>query len=185
MTNYIHPQGFGTRYSSTPRQLYQLYSLQRTYQTVAEEFEYKETDDHPLEDFPDVGYAEEEPDGRNIFYITEEPDELFVNFLGVELICHRCKSSFLSQSLIHKHLKSNCIGWNQENNTAQPLVPMLPLVIKSTTSIKAVRSGYAFRGWNYATDIVCLTLGEIPLHTDVTSLCCLDTGFGVTPVDRA
>lgn len=114
---------------------------------VAEEFEYKGTENHPLEDFFNVGYAEEESDKRNIFYITKELDKLFVNFLSMESIYHRCKSTFLSKSLMHKHLKSNYIEQNQENNsTAPPLVPILPLVIKSTTSTKTVGSGYAFKG---------------------------------------
>ena len=62
---------------------------------------------------------------------------------------------------------------------------MLPPVIKSTGSTEVVGSGYAFRGWNYATAIVCFTLDGIPLHKDATSLCYLDTGCGVTFVDRA
>lgn len=108
--NRIHPQGSGTGHSSAPCQPYQSYLPQRAYQTVAEEFKYKGTDNHPLEDLPDMGHAEEEPNDEDIFYTTEEPDKLFVNFLGVETVCHRCKSIFSSKSLIHKHLKSNCVG---------------------------------------------------------------------------
>lgn len=163
-----------------------MYPPQCAYQTVAENFEYKETDDHPLKDFSDVGYTEEKPDEENIFYMTEEPDKLFINFFDVKSICHRCKSTFPSKSLIHKYLKLNYIGQNQENNRiALPPVPMLPPVIKSTASTEAVGSEYAFRGWNYATAIVCLTLGKISLHTDVISLCFLDIGCVFTFVDHA
>lgn len=86
---------------------------------------------------------------------------------------------------MHKHLKSNCIGQNQENDVAPPPAPILPPIIKSLISTKVVGSGYAFRGWNYATATVCLTLGEIPLDTDVTSLYCLNIGCGITLIDRA
>ena len=108
-TNCIHLQGFGTKHSSAPCQPYQSYLPRRICQMVAEEFEYKGIDNHPLENFPDVGYVEEKPDKGNIFYTIEEPDKLFVNFLSVESICHRCKLTFPSKSLIHKHLKSNSI----------------------------------------------------------------------------
>lgn len=86
---------------------------------------------------------------------------------------------------MHKHLKSNCIGQNQKHNIASPPAPILPPVIRSTASIEVVGSGYAFRGWNYATGTVCFMLGKIPLHTDVTSLYCIDIGYGITLVDRA
>lgn len=86
---------------------------------------------------------------------------------------------------MHKYLKSNYIRQNQENNTALPLVSMLPLVIKSTTSIKALGFGYAFKVWNYVMATVCFMLGEILLYTNVTSLCCLDIGCNVIPVNRA
>ena len=185
-TNCIYPQGSSTGHFSAPRQSYPLYPSQRAYQMVAEEFKYKGTDNHPFEDFPNVGYAEEEPDEGNIFYTKEEFDELFVNFLSVESICHRCKLTFPSKSLMHKHLKLNYIGQNQENNSiAPPLVPILPFVIKSTASIKTIGFRYAFKDWNYVMATVCLTLGEILLYTDVTLLCCLDIGCGVTFVDRA
>lgn len=76
---------------------------------VAEEFEYKGIDNHTLKNLPDVGYAEEEPDEEDIFYTTKEPDKLFVNFLGIESVCHKYKSTFPSKFLMHKHLKSNCV----------------------------------------------------------------------------
>lgn len=183
--NRIHLQGSGAGHSSAPRQPYQSYPPKRAYQTIAEDFDYKGTNNHPLEDLPDVGYAEEKPDDGDIFYTIEEPNELFVNFLGVESVCHRYKSTFSSKSPIHKHFKSNCVGQDQGNSTTPLPAPVLHHVIKSTASTKAVGSGYAFRDWNYATVIVCLTLGEIPLHTDVTSLCCLDTGCSVILVDLA
>lgn len=122
-----------------------MYLLQHAYQIVAEEFKYKKIYDYLLENFPDIGYAKEKFNKKNIFYTKEEFNKLFNNFLGVESICHRCKLTFPSNSLIHKYLKSNCTGQNQENNTALSSVFMLPFVIKSTTSSKTIGSGYAFR----------------------------------------
>lgn len=142
--NRIHSQGSGAGHSSVPRQTYQSYPPQRAYQTVAEDFEYKGTDNHPLEDLLDVGYTEEEPDNGDIFYTTEELDNLFVYFLAVESVCHRCKSTFPSKSLMHKHLKSNCVG--QDEDATLPPAPVLHRVIKSTATTEVVGSGYAFRG---------------------------------------
>ena len=151
---------------------------------MAEDFDYKETNNHPLEDLLNVGYAEEEPDDGDIFYTTEELDELFVNVLGVESVCHRCKSTFPFKSLMHEHLKSNCVEQDQGNSATPLPAPVVHRIIKSTASTEAVGSGYTFKGWNYATATVSLTLGEIPLHIDMTSLCYLDKGCGVILVDR-
>lgn len=129
-------------------------------------------------------YAKEKSDKRDIFYTTERFDKLFVNFVDVELVCYRCKSTFPFKSLLHKHLKLNCVGQNQINTKTPTLAPVIQHVIKSTNGPKAVGSGYALKVWNYTTTIVCLTLGKILLYTDVISLCYLDTGCGVTLVDR-
>lgn len=119
--------------------------MQRTYQTITEEFEYKKADNDPLEDFPDIGYAEGKLDKRDIFYTTKEPNKVFVNFLSIKSICHRCKLTFLFKILMYKHLKLNCTKWNHESDATPPFVCKLPLVIKFTTGTKAVRSWYAFK----------------------------------------
>ena len=122
--NCIHPQGSGTGHFSALCQPYQLYPAQRAYQIVAEEFGYKGTNNHLLVDLLDVSYAEEEPDNGDIFYLTENLEKLFINFLSMELVCHRCKSTFFSKSLMHKHLKSNCVGQNQGNTAPLPAAPV-------------------------------------------------------------
>lgn len=63
------------------------------------------------------------------------------------------------------------------------LVSMLFSVIKSIASTKVVEFRYAFRGWNYVTAIICLFLGKILLYINITSLCCLNTGYGITLVN--
>lgn len=95
-----------------------------------------------------MGYAENEPNEGDIFYTTEEPDKLFVNFLGIKLVNHRYKYTFPSKSLMHKHLKSNCVRQTKKNTAALRPAPVIQGVIKSTASIEAVRSGYAFKSWN-------------------------------------
>lgn len=113
---------------------------------VAEEFKYEGTDNHLLENLPNVGYAEEEPNEGDIFYMMEEPNKLFINFLDVKLVCYKCKSIFSFKSLLHKYLKSNCVEQNQRNTAALPPAPVLQNVIKFKASTKAVGSGYVFRG---------------------------------------
>lgn len=81
---------------------------------------------------------------------------------------------------MHKNFKLNCAKQNQESNIALLFVLILFFIIKSTTSTKTVWSAYTFRGWNYVTTIVYLTLGKILFHTDMTSLCCHNTSCGIT-----
>ncbi len=45
-------------------------------------------------------------------------------------------------------------------------------------------SGLAFRGWTYATAAVTLVPQVLPLESDPSAMACLDTGCGVTLVDK-
>lgn len=149
---------------------------------MTEELEYKGGGNYLLDNIPDVGFAEKEIDNGDVFYMTKELNEVIINFVGLELRCDICKSIFFSKSLLHKHIKLSYADWNQANATlTPPCIP--PLVIKFTASSKAIGSRYAFRGWNYAIVTVCFAPGEILLHTNMTSLYCLDTGCDITFVD--
>ena len=45
-------------------------------------------------------------------------------------------------------------------------------------------SGLAFRGWTYATAAVTLLPQVLPLESDLSATACLDTGCGMTLVDK-
>lgn len=74
---------------------------------VTEDFKYKRVTEHPSENVLDVSYTKKKLDERDIFYITEEPNNIFVNFFDIELKYKKCKLTFLFKSLFHKYFKSN------------------------------------------------------------------------------
>ena len=57
-------------------------------------------------------------------------------------------------------------------------------VIVSKVVHTSHRSGFSFRGWTYATAAVILVSGHLPQGSDPDSAACLDTGCGVTLVDK-
>lgn len=124
---------------------------------MTKEIEYKKYTNYTLENVPDVGYAKKKLYKRDVFYIKEEPDEIFVNFSGLESKCKKCKLTFPYKSLLHKHLKSSYTEQNQANNTVLVPVPTFSPVIKSIVSIEVVGSRYTFRNCNYATAMVYFT----------------------------
>lgn len=183
LTNCIYPQGFGTGHSSAPCQPYQSYLLECVYQMVTKEFKYKKGNKHSLKDIFDVGYTKKKLDKGDIFYIIKKPNEMFINFFDIKLRCKKYKSIFPFISLLYNYFKLNNTEQNQASDITLLSIRVLPSIIKSTASTKAVGSEYAFRGWNYITVIVCYILGKISLHTNMTTWCCFNIGYGVTFID--
>lgn len=70
-------------------------------------------------------------------------------------------------------------------NPASPAQLSSPiLILQSKATFEAGGSGFAFRGWSYATAAVTFVPSAIPDHATPDESCCLDTGCGVTLVDR-
>lgn len=57
-------------------------------------------------------------------------------------------------------------------------------ILKSTAKLSAPGSGLALRGWSYVTTFITFDPTALPSLTDLNGSVCLDTGYGVTLVDR-
>ncbi len=118
-----------------------------------------------------------------VSYSDEGFDEVAINFVGIETSCTKCRATFPSRSKLHNHLKSGCL------ETISPSLPVqapspIP-VITSKAIHQSFGSGLAFRGWTYATALITLTPEHPPPDSDPDSTAYLDTGCGVTLVDKA
>ena len=109
---------------------------------------------------------------------------MIANFVGIETVCSKCSSSFPSKSQLHKHLKAGCVGAVQ----ATPLPPTQPAspipIIESKAIIPSLGSGLAFRGWTYAITSITLVPHLFSPDLNPPATACLDTGCGVTLVDK-
>ena len=167
-----------------PRQPYQSAQSQRVYQHAEEKGVYQLNDEN-FEDRPEGFYTTFDPEGEEVDYSNEGFEEVIANFVEIETVCSKCSSSFPSKSQLHKHLKAGCAGAVQ----ATPLPPTQPAspipIIESKAIIPSLRSGLAFRGWTYATTSITLVPHLLPPDLDPAATVCLDTGCGVTLVDKA
>ncbi len=163
-------------YQPVPRQPYHSGQSQRVYQRAEEKGVYQ-VDNEVLEEL-----EEDLPDGET--YYTDEPyDELQVNFVGIKSICDQCTSAFPSRSALHKHIKNGCVPVEAVVETGPSPSSARP-ILKSNAKLSAPGSGLAFRGWNYVTISITFDLATLLSPTDPDGSVCLDTGFGVTLVDR-
>ncbi len=118
-------------------------------------------------------------------YYTDEPyDELQVNFVGIESVCNRYTSAFPSRSALHKHIRNGCILFQEVVAEMGPSPSSARPILKSTARLSAPGSGLAFRDWNYITTSITFDPAALSSLTDPDSSVCLDTGCGVTLVDR-
>ncbi len=124
---------------------------------------------------------EEESD--NVTYSNESFDEIAVNFVGIEASCIKCRAIFPSRSKLYNHLRS---GYLEISLTTLPTqaVSSIP-IIASKIVYQSFSLGLAFRGWIYGTAPITLTPDHLPLDSDPNSITCLNTGYGVTLVDKA
>ncbi len=163
-------------YQPVPRQPYQSGQSQCGYQRSEEKGVYQ-VDNEAQEEL-----EEDLPDGET--YYTDEPyDELQVNFVGIESICDRCTSAFPSRSALHKHIRNGCIPVEAVAETGPSPSSARP-ILKSTAKLSAPGSGLAFSGWNYVTTSITFDPAALPSPADPDGSVCLDTGCGVTLVDR-
>lgn len=74
---------------------------------MTKKFKYKGSADYSLINVPNVGYIEEKLYKKDVFYTTKEPNEVFVNYLGLELRCEKYKSTFSFKFMLYQYLKSS------------------------------------------------------------------------------
>lgn len=166
-----------------PRQPYQSTLYQRAYQATAddEEVESKPSPEEVLE----VLYGGQELDEDGRYYTDQADNEVFVGFLGIESLCQRCGQGFPSRSALHKHLKAECVLVQDLINAASLAQLSSPIPVLQSKAIFEACFGFAFRSWSYATAALTLVPSAIPDHATPDESCFLDTGCGVTLVDRS
>lgn len=138
----------------------------------------------------------------------------FSGFVGIETFCRNCDDTFPSKSQLHKHLRKGCPARKEADSSesrdqsrnqdpsAQELLEGrarpsskellanlgeaesdsaaigIPRIVESAASTAEQGTGFGFRSWNYAMAKIRLT--KSGQDDDV----CLDTGCGVTLIDR-
>lgn len=170
-------------YQVIPRQPYQSGQSQRVYQYAVEKGVYQ-VDDKDFENRPEGFYTTFDPEGKEVDYFDEGFEEVIANFVGIETVCSKCSSSFRSKLQLHKHLKAGCTGAVQ----VTPLPPTQPpspiTIVKSNAIIPLLESGLAFQGWTYTTTSITLVPHLLSPDLDPAATACLDTGCGVTLIDK-
>lgn len=162
-----------------PRQLYQSSQSQHVYQYTEEKEVYQIDNDLA----PEVD--EEDLDANSSYFTNKGYEELQVNFVGIKSMCDCYSTSFQSYSALHRHIKSGC-------NTLRRIAvaktgsdpPSVRLVFYSTAKLSALGSGLAFRGWSYATISIIFDLAILPYIGNPNTSVCLDTGCGVSLMDK-
>lgn len=109
-------------------------------------------------------------------------DKVFVKFIGIETVCSKCHSSFLSKSKLYAHIKSGCVGETLPSASPQPSLSIPVIVSKAVHT--SLGSGFSFRGWTYVTAAIILAPEHLPQGSDLDSTACLDTSCGVILVDK-
>lgn len=151
------------------------------------------------EDTPESEYAGQDENGNDVYFGGDQDspsmyDQQFAGFVGIETFCRNCDETFPSKSKLHKHLRKGCT--NEDSSACKSVLPAkellanlgeseshstavgIPRVVESTASTSEQGSGFGFRSWNYAMAKVRLT------KTGTDDNVCLDTGCGVTLIDR-
>ena len=177
------PRQLGANHQPAPRQPYQSNPPYHGYQKSNEKGVYQISDED-ADPHPEGFYTSLNHEGEEVEYSDEEFDKVDANFVGLESLCGKCGAPFSSKSWLHKHLKGGYIS------SLQPLIsgalaPNSPIpIITSKSVVPAMGSGLAFRGWTYATPVVTFLPQVLPLESYPSATACLNTGCGVTLVDK-
>ena len=100
-------------------------------------------------------------------------------------MCDRCLASFQSRSALHRHIKSRCNALEKITVAETGSDPTSPRpVLCSAAKLSAPGSGLAFRGWSHATTSITFDPALLPAISDPDTSVCLDTGCGVSLVDK-
>lgn len=179
LTNYNPPHYSGNSRQAVPRQPYQSRSPQRAYQCAEEQRVYQ------IDNDPAPEIDEEDLDAENSYFTNKGYDKLQVNFVGIESMCDRCLASFQSRSALHRHIKSGCNaleGIAVAETGSDPPSPRP--ILCSAAKLSTPGSSLAFRGWSYATTSITFDPALLPAISNPDTSICLDTGCGVSLVDK-
>ena len=136
-----------------------------------------------MEDKPKGFYTAFGDEADEVSYLDKGFDKVAVNFIEIKTLCTRCHATFSSRSKLHSHLKSGCLETSLPSLPAQAPLP-IP-VIASKAVHRFFGSELAFRSWTYATTLITFIPEHLSPDSDPNSTAYLDTGCGVTLVDKA
>lgn len=108
--------------------------------------------------------------------------EVFVNLIGIEAVCSKCRSSFPSKSKLHRHIKSKYVGGFSPFSSTQASSSIFAIISKAVYQF--LGSGFGFGGRTYAIAAVTLTSYHLPQSSDPDFIACLNTNCAVTLVNR-
>lgn len=69
-----------------------------------------QVDNQTKKDHPKGFYKTFEQEEKKSAYLSKCFNEIFINFVGIEVVYSKCHSSFFSKLKLHRHIKSECIG---------------------------------------------------------------------------
>ena len=182
LANYNLPHQPANSAQTASRQNYQSNPPYCGYQKVNEKGVYQ-VDKNPVDDQSESFYTTFGDEGDEMTYSDKGFDKITMNFVKIETLCFRCHTTFPSKSKLHNHLKSGCLKTSSPSLPAQATSSIS--IITSKIIYQSFGSGLAFRGWIYATAFVTLTPDHLLPDSDPDATTCLDTGCGVTLVDKA
>ncbi len=143
-----------------------------------------QVDDEDLENRPESFYKTFDLD-KEVDYSDKGFEEVIANFVRIETVCSKCSSFFSSKLQLHKYLKAGCVKAVQPI-PRPPTQPTLPIpIVESKAVIRLLGLGLAFQGWTYATTSIMQVPHLFSLGLDLAATACLDTGCGVTLIDKA
>ena len=182
-TNRSAPCQPGASYQPAPRQPYQSNLSYHSYQRHNKKGVYQ-VNDEKFDSYPEGFYTGLEQEAEEVQYSDEGFDEVDANFVGIETSCGKYGTPFSSKSRLHKNLKDGCTGSVHFSLPDAPAPTSPILIITSKSMASAMASGLAFQGSTYATAAVTLVPQVLPLESNPGTITCLDTGCGVTLVDK-
>lgn len=179
--NYNSLCQFGNSYQAIPHQSYQLNQFYYSYPKNNKKEVYQ-VDNEAIKDQPEGFYNIFDANEEDVTYLDKRFDEVIVNFVRIEISYSKCHSSFFSKSKLYKHIKARCIG---EVLPSFFILPFSSIFIIAPIAIyQFFSSGLAFKDWTYATTTIILDSHYLLQDSDLESIACLDTGYGVTLVNK-
>ena len=101
-------------------------------------------------------------------------------------MCDCYSTSFQSRFAFYWHIKSGCnILVRRAMEETSSDLPSSRAILCSTAKLSTPGSGFTFRGWSYATTSITFDPAILPVISNPDTSVCLDTGFGVSLVDKA
>ena len=132
-------------------------------------------------------HSDKSEEGPNTHEEESVEAHLCINSLSVTFACRVCKASFPSNNQLHKHLKS-CLPKASAGNkdlvekpTAEEVAGFIATIDKlicSKAQQAKATEGYGFRGYRFATAMICFSW-----HGQAYEIC-LDTGCTMSLIDR-